>query len=158
MPAPTDLRRSNAPVAVAFALGLLAHAVDQVLFLRAGPIPILVAGPVVATLAAIRVRQETSLLRALGLLLWGVVGSGGAVLLVYLQAVSMELPRPLSGTEMVLFDLGMFLWFVGVLAAGYAHAAHQQSRPAVGIMALLPVVQAAYGLALGLLVGLGVYA
>ncbi|MFC7078675.1 hypothetical protein [Haloarcula halophila] len=153
-----DLRRSNVPVAVAFLLGLVAHAVDQLLFLRAGPIPILVAGPVVATLLFARVRPRTPPLQTVGLLLWGAAGSGIAVLLVYVQAVSMELPRPLSGTEMVLFDVGMFCWFVGVLAAGYAHAAGQRPDRAVALLAVLPILQAAYVLGLGVLVVLGVYA
>lgn len=58
--------------AVAVVLGgLLLHAVDQMLSFRAGPVPILVTAPVVATLVYLSVRR-TPARRAFGHLAWGV--------------------------------------------------------------------------------------
>lgn len=150
-------RESLVPVVIAFLLGLVIHAVDQALFVRAGPFPILLTAPIVATLTYLRVRNATRR-RVFALLAWGFVGSGAAVLGVYLAVVGYELPRALTGLEMVLYDLGMFLWFVLTLAAAYALSAHRRGRSAVVALLLGPVVQAAFALLMVLLVESGLYA
>jgi hypothetical protein len=53
--------------------------------------------PVAVAFLFARIRSRTLPLETVGLLLWSAAGSGIAVLLVSLQAVSMELPHPLSG-------------------------------------------------------------
>ncbi|MDS0297378.1 hypothetical protein NDI76_01310 [Halogeometricum sp. S1BR25-6] len=150
-------RTSLLPAAAALLVGLLLHAIDQSIAFRAGPGPILVTAPVVATLCYLRVREASSK-RILGLLGWGVAGSGLGVLGVYVVAVSYLLPRELTGQEMVLYDLGMFLWFVVALAAAYV-VAGSVSRP-LAAAALLgaPVAQASVTLVLVLLVELGLFA
>lgn len=150
-------RESLLPAAVAFLLGVVAHAVDQTLFVRAGPIPLLLTAPVVATLVYLRFADATRR-QVLTLLAWGFVGSGLAVLAVYLQAVGRELPRAMTETEMVLYDLGLFLWFVVALAAAYAVAARGDGRRDVAALLLGPVVQAAFPLLMVLLVETRIYA
>lgn len=107
---------------LAFLLGLGIHLIDQALFVRAGPIPILLTAPVVATLVYLRFRDATRR-RILALLAWGAVGSGIGVLGLSLSVVNYQLPRAMTDLEMILYDLGMFLWFVLALAAVYAIAA-----------------------------------
>ncbi|SDM60460.1 hypothetical protein SAMN04487949_2229 [Halogranum gelatinilyticum] len=147
---------SLASVVVAFLLGTLAHAVDQMLFVRAGPIPLLLTAPVVATLLYVRLRATTRQ-QVLALLGWGVVGSGLAVLGVYLRVVGYYLPRPLTPTEMVLYDFGMFLWFVLGLSAVYVLAARRTGRTAIATLLLGPVVQALFGFVTVFLVETGLY-
>lgn len=145
------------PAAVALLLGIALHAVDQALFVRAGPVPILLTAPVVATLLYRRTRG-VGRRAALALLAWGLVGSGAAVLAVYAGVVGFELPRALTEFERVLYDLGMFLWFVLALAGAYAVAARTRGRASVAALLLGPVAQAAYALLLRLLVAAGLYA
>ncbi len=151
------LRESKLPTVLVLVVGLLLHAVDQAAFVRAGPVPILLTAPAVATLVYLRVRSATRR-RAFGLVGWGAVATGLGVLGVYVVAVSYQLPRALTGLEMVLYDLGMFLWFVVVLAAVYAVAASNPGRPAVFALLSAPLYQAAFGVVLVLLVEAGVYA
>lgn len=138
-------------------VGLLLHAMDQAISFRAGPVPILVTAPIVATLIYLFVRK-TSAWRTLGLLAWGVVGSGLGVLGVYLVAGSYRLPRALTNWEMMVYDFGMFLWFVLALAAVYGVAASLSRRKAVVVLLSGPVVQATFALVLILLVEVGLYA
>lgn len=152
-----DPRRSLIPVIVAVLLGLGLHAVDQTLYFRAGPVPILLTAPVVATLGYLYREPATGMVRLIALLAWGGIGSGLGVLGVYLVAVSYELPRPLTSSEMLLFDLGMFLWFVLALTAAYAVAARADGMRAYVALLLGPLLQAAYGLLLVVLVTIGVY-
>lgn len=152
-----DPRRSLIPVVVAVLLGLGLHAVDQTLYLRAGPVPILLTAPVVATLGYLYRKPATEIIQLIALLAWGGIGSGLGVLGVYLVAVSYELPRPLTSAEMLLFDLGMFLWFVLVLTAAYAVGARADGGKAYVALLLGPLIQAAYGVFLVVLVTIGVY-
>lgn len=151
------LRESLVPAAVALLVGTVVHAVDQTLFTRAGPIPLLLTAPVVATLVYLRFADATRR-QLLALLAWGLFGTGAAVILVYLQVVGTELPRAMTGLEMVLYDLGLFLWFVVALAAAYAAAATSRGRTAVVALLLGPVIQAAFLLLMVLLVEAGLYA
>jgi hypothetical protein len=116
-----------------------------------------VTAPAVATLCHLRVRSATRG-RILALLGWGVAGSGLGVLGVYVVAVSYRLPRALTAREMVLYDAGMFLWFVVVLAVAYAVAGRVSRRAAVAVLLGAPVAQAAYALVLVLLVEVGLFA
>lgn len=150
-------RTSLLPAVTAFLLGFGIHLIDQGLFARAGPIPILLTAPVVATLVYLRFRDATRG-RILALLVWGAVGSGIAVLGIYVATVNYQLPRALTDLEMVLYDLGMFLWFVLALAAVYAIAARRRGRGAVGVLLLAPIAQAAFAGVMRLLVALGIYA
>jgi hypothetical protein len=151
------LRESKLPVVLVLAVGLLLHAIDQAAFARAGPVPILLTAPAVATLVYLRVRSATRR-RTVGLVGWGAVATGLGVLGAYLVAVRYQLPRALTGLEMVLYDLGMFLWFVVVLAVVYAVAARNPGRPAVLALLSAPALQAAFGFVLVLLAEMGVYA
>lgn len=150
-------RTSLLPAVAALLVGLLLHAIDQSVAFRAGPVPILVTAPVVATLCYLRVR-EASARRILGLLGWGVVGSGLGVLGVYVVAMSHRLPRALTGPEMVLYDLGMFLWFVVALAVAYAVAGSVSRWSAAAVLLGAPVAQASFALATVLLAELGLFA
>lgn len=150
-------RRSLIPAILAFLLGLSIHLIDQALFHRAGPIPILLTAPVVATLVYLRFRDATRR-RILALLVWGAVGSGIGVLGVYVSIVNYQLPRAMTDLEMSLYDLGMFLWFVLALAALYAIAAKRRDRMEIGLLLVAPIVQAAFSVVMRLLVVLGLYA
>lgn len=145
------------PAAVAFLLGIAAHAVDQALFVRARPIPFLLTAPLVATLVYHRFADPTRR-QILALLAWGFLASWLAVFAVYFQAVGTELLRVMTGLEMVLYDLGLFLWFVLALAAAYAFAARNSGRRAVVALLLGPFVQATFSLLMVLLVESGLYA
>lgn len=152
-----DPRASLTPAAVALLVGLVAHAVDQALFVRAGPVPALVTAPVVATLLYLHLRDATRW-QTLLLLAWGAVGSGLGILGVYLVAVGYELPRVLTPVEMVLWDFGLFLWFVLVLGVTYVVTARRRGWTTVATLLLAPVVQATYALFLVALVVTGVCA
>lgn len=144
--------------AVAVVLGgLLLHAVDQMPSFRAGPVPILVTAPIVATLVYLSVRR-TPARRAFGLLTWGVVGSGLGVLGYYLVGVSYQLPRALTDWGLIVADHGMFLRFVHALAAVYGVAARLPRWTAVAALLSAPVVQATFAVALIVLVELGRFA
>lgn len=134
---------SRLPVALAFVGGLVVHVVDQLLQFRSGPIPVLLVAPVVAVLAYRHVRPETPPRRFVLLLCWGVVGSGLAVLGVFVVATSYRLPRPLTGPETVLYDLGLFLWFVLSLTGTYAAVARRVDRHRYALAGVLagPLVQ-----------------
>lgn len=152
-----DPRVSLTPAAIAFLVGLVGHAVDQALFVRAGPVPAVLTAAVVATLLYLH-RRDATLWQALALLAWGVVASGLGILGLYLLTVSSELPRALTETEMILYDLGLFLWFVLVLGGAYWSAAGRGRRTAAVALLLAPVAQAAYALLLVVLVVTGLYA
>lgn len=152
-----DPRTSLLPATVAVLAGLLGHAVDQLLFFRAGPVPIVVAGAVIAPLVALRYRPAMGAVRLVALGAWAALVSGVGVVLVYIQALSRDLPRPLSGPEMVVFDLGMFLWFVLALAGCSALAVRRSNPKALLVLAAAPAVQGAYGLVLPVLVAVGIY-
>jgi len=79
---------------------------------------------------------------------------------VYLGVVNYYLPRAMTGTEMVVYDLGLFLWFVASLTAMYEVAAHADGRPAraTGVVFLAPVVQVAWVGVVRLVVETGLYA
>lgn len=141
-----DPRVSRLPVLFVFLAGLLAHGVDQMLHFRAGPVPLVVVSPAVSVLAYLHVRPETRPRWLVVLLCWGAVGSGVAVIGVYLVATSYRLPRPMSEPELVLFDLGLFLWFVLSLAGVYALAARSGGRVRRGLDPVLfgPVLQFAW--------------
>ncbi|GCF12695.1 hypothetical protein Harman_06300 [Haloarcula mannanilytica] len=138
----TQSRISLVPAAVALGLGLVAHLVDQFLFVRAGPVPILVTAPVAATLLYLHLRAATYQ-RIAALAVWGFLGSGAAILGVYLGVVNYYLPRALTGTETGVYDLGLFLWFVASLTVMYGVAARAEGRPtrATAAVLLAPVVQ-----------------
>lgn len=123
LPHHLDPRESSLPILIVFVGGVLPHAVDQFLHARAGPIPILVTAPTVASMAYLYSRPTTSLGRVGLLLLWGLLGTGLAILVVALHAISYQLPRAMTEPEMVLYDLGMFLWFVFSLIGAYRAAA-----------------------------------
>lgn len=145
------------PAAVVFLLGLLADALDQALFVRAGPLPLLVTAPLVGTLVYVRFRPASTH-RLLGLLAWGFAGSGVAGLVVSLRVLGYVRPRQMTGVEMVLYDLAMFLWFVLGLALAYWLAARREGRGGVVYVGLAPVVQASFALVLMVLVETGLYA
>jgi len=63
-------RISLAPATVAVTLGLVAHVIDQFLYPRAGPVPMLVTAPAVATLLYLHL-QPTTYRRIAALALWG---------------------------------------------------------------------------------------
>lgn len=138
-----DPRVSSLPVLVAFLVGVFVHAVDQLLHFRAGPGPVLLTAPVVSVLAYVRLRPETDSRWLLVLLCWGALGSGLAILGVYLVATAYRLPRPMTDPEMVLYDLGLFLWFVLALAGASAFAARDAGGRSRGLAALSsgPVLQ-----------------
>jgi hypothetical protein len=98
------------------------------LHFRAGPVPVLVFAPSVAVLTYLYLRPETKLRWALVLFCWGAIGSGLAILGVYLVGTSYQLPRPMTDPELVLYDLGLFLWFVLLLTGVYAGAARDVGR------------------------------
>jgi hypothetical protein len=133
------------PLLAALAAGLVVHAVNQSLSLRAGPVPILLAASVVGVLVSLRARPATSLPRAAALLCWGVLAAGLGVLGVYLWVVGYWLPRPLTGAEAVAFDLAMFCWFVAAAAVTAALAARSGGRRGGLLLLATPVVQAAFG-------------
>lgn len=149
-------RPSLAPAAVAFLLGLCLHAAEQALFVRAGPGPVLVTVPVVAALVYLRDRPAT-VRRLLALAAWGVVSSGVATIALYLRVVNDVLPRPLTGAEMVAYDLALFVWFVLAFAAAAAVAARAGRRRALVALALAPAVQASFALLVPALVALGLW-
>lgn len=163
MGATLDPRRSISPAVVAFFGGLLAHGIDQFLSFRAGPIPILATAPVVAVLAYVAIHPEVSRRRVLALLSWGAVGSGLAILAFFVIGVQYQLPRPLTGLEMVVLDFAMFLWFVGTLTAAYVAAASIESTTRTGnrrsIVAIIagPVLQATFVLLVVVLGEIGAY-
>ncbi|WP_255194879.1 hypothetical protein [Halorarius litoreus] len=152
-----DPRTSLTPAVLAFLVGLAGHAVDQSLFVRAGPMPAVLTAAVVATVCYLH-RRDTPRLQALALLVWGVVASGAGVLGVYLLTVGDQLPRALTETEIVLYDFGLFLWFVLTLAVAYWVAAGRERRTAAVALLLAPVLQAVYGLLLVALVAIGLFA
>ena len=143
--------------AAALLVGGLLHTLDQALYARAGPLPLLLTAPVVATLSYLSAREATRR-RVFLLVAWGFVGSGVAVLLVYLAVAGHVLPRAMTESEMALYDAGMFLWFVLALAAAYVVAARRRPRETTVAVLLAPVAQSAYGLLLRALVALGLYA
>lgn len=138
------------PAVIAFLVGLTLHGIDQSLHARAGPVPILVAAPTVATLAYLASRPDASGRRITGLLGWGGVGSGLAILVFFVIVVQYQLPRSLTGPEMVVLDVAMFLWFVGALTAAYVVAANVESttdigaRRSIAAIAAAPVLQAMF--------------
>lgn len=151
-------RYSMFPAMLAISGGLL-HGIDQLLYFRAGPIPILVTAPVVAVLTYLRMRPETGYRRLRGLLVWGLLGSGFAVLGVYLLASSHQLPRPMTEPEMVLYDFGLFLWFVLALTGAYGVAARtDRTLPATAAILAGPALQLAWTLFGLLIVESGLYA
>lgn len=154
-----DPRHSALPVLLVFLGGILMHSVDQVLNFRAGPLPILVTAPSVAALAYLYYRPDVTA-RHFGVLIgWGVVGTGLAILGVYLHATSYQLPRAMTEPEMVLYDLGMFLWFVLALTGAYASGARiiEQDRYRLAAILTGPILQLGWGLVVVLLVEIGVY-
>jgi len=151
-------RISPVPTAVALGLGLVVHLIDQFLFVRAGPVPILVTAPATATLLSLHIRAATYQ-RIAGFAVWGLVGSGSAMIGVYLGTVNYSLPRSLTGTEMVVYDLGLFFWFVTSLTAMYGVAARADGRQirATAAVFLAPVVQVAWVGFVRLVVATGLY-
>jgi len=145
LPRRPDPRHAPRPVVLAAAAGLVLHGIDQALGFRAGPVPVLVTAPAVAALAYRRVRPETTG-RRLGLLLgWGIVGSGLAILGVFVLGTSYRLPRPMTDAELVAYDLGLFVWFVLSLTAAYALAARTPDRTRRALaVAAGPVAQVAW--------------
>ncbi|EMA29716.1 hypothetical protein [Haloarcula japonica] len=155
----TQARLSLVPAAVALSLGLVGQMVDQFLFVRAGPVPILVTAPVTATLLYLHAKPA-SYQRVAALAVWGFIGSGAAILGVYLGTVNYYLPRSLTATEMVGYDLGLFLWFVAALTAMYGLAARTADRPfrATALLLSAPLVQVAWVGLTRLVVETGLYA
>lgn len=134
-------KRSILPVVLAFLGGLLVHVVDQGLNFRAGPVPVLVTAPVVAVLGYVRVRPDVTTRRLAVLTGWGFVGSGVALLGVYVFATSYQLPRPMTDPELVLYDLGLFCWFVLALTGAYVLAARTIDRYAWAAISAGPLAQ-----------------
>lgn len=151
-------RRTITPAVGAFFVGLLFHAIDQAIAFRAGPIPILLTAPTVGVLVYLRLRSATEPRRAALLFTWGFVGSGLGVLAVYLLTVNYQLPRALTGPEMVALDFMMFLWFVFAVAFVYASATRLEGPRETLVVLTVPLVQAAFVSVLVVLVELGVYA
>ena len=152
-------RLSLVPGTVALGLGLVAHLIEQFLFVRAGPVPILLTAPAVATLLYLHVRAATYQ-RIAALAVWGFVSSGTAMVGVYLGVVNYYLPRSLTSAEMVVYDLGLFLWFVASLSAMYGIAARAEGRPsrAKAVILSAPLVQVAWVLVVRIVVETGLYA
>jgi riboflavin transporter FmnP len=135
---------------------VVAHAIEQAVNVRAGPVSVLLTAPVVATLVYLRYRDATR--RALlALLAWGVLGTGAAVVVVAIWSIGYYLPRPLTDLEMLGYDFGLFLWFVLTLGAAYAIAARTGGRRAVVALLAGPVAQGAFALLVTLLVEAGLY-
>lgn len=135
-------RISLAPAAIAFLLGIGIHVVDQARAFRAGPVPILLAAPAVATLVYLHAR-EASVRHVLALTVWGVASSGVAILTYLVLVANYRLPRELTGAEMAVYDFGLFLWFTLTLAGIYAVAARLRRPRAVLAVLAAPLVQAA---------------
>lgn len=154
-----DPRESRLLVVLAFLGGTLVHGVDQLLHFRAGPIPVLVTAPTVAVLTYLYMRSETRLGRLVALLGGGFVGTGLAVLGVYVVASSYRLPRPMTDPELVLYDFGLFLWFVLSLAGVYAVVARRTDQVRYGLTAVLfgPLLQFTWILLFVVLVEAGRY-
>lgn len=155
-----DPRHSSLPVIVGFLCGLGFHVLEQVLYVRAGPVPILATAPLIAVLAYVHRRPNTGIRRGIVLLGWGFVGSGVALLGVIFYALSFELPRSMTEPEMIVYDLGLFLWFVGSLTAAYAVAArvNDRTRHLATVVLLGPVLQLGWILLVTLFVYSGLYA
>lgn len=154
-----DPRYSPAPVPGASLFGLVLHALFQATAFRDGPVPITVTAPLVAVLAYARLRPEAGVRLLAGLAAWAIVGTGLALMGYILHAVSYRLPRSMSGSEMVLYDVGTFLWFVVALTAAYAVTARTYDGWRVAVAAGAgPLVQAAWLLLVIVLVETGAYA
>lgn len=151
----THVRPSITPAAVAFVGGLLLHAIEQAMFLRAGPLPVFLTAPVVATLAYLHIRA-TTYRRVAALTVWGALSTGCGVALLSLATVNDTLPRVTTEWEMVAYDLGLFCWFVLSLAGVYVLAARMRRRERL-VLSLAPAVQGAFAATMRLLVVTGRY-
>lgn len=153
-----DPRYSPALVPGASLFGLVLQALFQATAFRGGPVPITVT-PLVAVLAYARLRPEAGVRKLAVLAAWAIVGTGLALLGYILHPVSYRLPRSMSGSKMVLYDVGTFLWFVVALTAAYAVAARTYDGWRVAVAAGAgPLVQAAWLLLVIVLVETGAYA
>lgn len=154
-----DPRQSVFPVPLAFIIGLALHFVDQALNFRAGPVPIAIAAPLVAVFTYIYLQPNTWPRRFAVVSVWAVFGTGIALVGHALHSLSYRLPRPLTEPEMLLFDLGTFLWFVFALTIAYAVAARTNDETRAWIaIAAGPLLQLLWTLSFRLLVAAGLYA
>lgn len=154
-----DPRHSVIPAILVFIAGLFMHSVDQALHVRAGPIPILVTAPTVATLVYLYGRPRTTGTQFGILLVWGAGGTGLAILGMYLHATTYELPRAMTGPEMLLYDLGPFLWFVVALTGAYAFSSRPLERDRYRVAAIIagPILQLGWAVVVVGLVEVGGY-
>lgn len=138
-----DPRYSPSSALLSFSGGLGIHVLDQALHFRAGPVPILVTAPLVAVLTYLHLRPETGKRRMAIFVGWGFVGTGLALLGFVLHALSFELPRAMTEPELIVYDLGLFLWFVLSLTVAYSLAARANGRDRREVAAILsgPVLQ-----------------
>lgn len=123
-----DPRAASTLIAVAVLCGIVLHAADQLLHARAGPVPVVVTAPAVAVLTYRYLHPEPRLRWLLALLCWSALGTGVAVLGAFVAGTTYRLPRPMTGTEMVLYDLGLFLWFVLSVPGAFALVARRTDR------------------------------
>lgn len=149
-------REALLPV-LTFLVGLSLHGIDQTLHFRAGPIPALVTAPLVAGLTYRYFQPDTTIRRLVVVVGWGAVGSGLSLLGVYLHATSYQLPRAMTELEMVLYDLGLFLWFVLALTSAYALGARVAGRYRLVALLSGPLLQAAWVLVIVFVVEVGLF-
>lgn len=84
--------------------------------------------PLIAVFTYVHLRPNIGVRRVIALIRWGFVGSGVALLGVVFRALIFELLRAMTESEMIVYDLGLFLWFVFSLTAAYAVAARMNGR------------------------------
>lgn len=85
----------------------------------------------------------------MGLLLWGVVATGIASVVVFVIVQDFShIPHERSAYELFRFDLDLYLWFVLVLAGTYVAAARVGGRRAFTALAAAPVAQVVVPVAL----------
>lgn len=149
-------REALLPV-LTFFVGLSLHGIDQTLHFRAGPIPALVTAPLVAGLTYRYLQPDTTNRRLVVVLGWGIIGSVLSLLGVYLHATSYQLPRAMTEPEMVLYDLGLFLWFVVSLSSAYALGARFAGQRRFVAILSGPLLQAAWVLVIVFVVEVGLY-
>lgn len=150
-----SLRRRSTPVFLVFAVGFGLFAIDQVANPRAGPVPVLVTAPLIASLAYVRNSDGVDRRQFGFLVLWSFLGTALALLFVVAYVQSGRLPEPATDVDRVVWDTGLFLWFVLALSAAYGLSARWDGKRAGATAVVGPLLQAAYVVILTVLVDAG---
>lgn len=125
-----------------FVVGVGVHLVFAVLGRPPLPITLIAFGPPAAVLAYLTGDPDADDRRIAGLLLWGVVATAVAFLVVFLAVQRYSyLPEGRSAYELFRFQLDTYLWVVGSLAGTYAAAARLDARRDLAALAASPLVQ-----------------